>query len=102
MVILCFTLFYAGEPDMSQKIILALKLSSIVHGTTIDDGGRREVPPVPQNSNAGPDHEIWQRSSEFCEHQEVCKEKKPDSIFTQPGKIVIYQCQGIVSGYNFV
>ena len=57
MMILYFVLLTPGEPHMPEGIIMALKLSSTVHGTNISCGGRREAPAAVQDSDVSPDHE---------------------------------------------
>ena len=74
---------------MSEKIILTLKLSSTVHGTSKDDRRRREAPAAAQDSNVGADHEIYRKSSQFCEHQEVCENYTSSYIHTPPGKLYV-------------
>ena len=70
---------------MPERIILALKLSSTVHGTSTSDRKRREAP------DEGPDHEIYQKSSHFCGYQEVCEEFVPILDFTAPGMYIVYK-----------
>ena len=82
VIIKFYILFFAGEPDISEQIIMALRLSSNVHGTST---GR-------QDSDVDPDHEIYRRSSHFCGHQEVCEDtNNSDFRYTPPGKL-LYQC----------
>ena len=84
-------LYHVGEPNMPDRIIMALKLSSIVHGTSTSDRGRREAPAVAPKLDIGTDHKIYRKSSHLCGHQEVCEVYNPEFIYTQPGK-VLYQC----------
>ena len=73
---------------MSDKIIMALKLSSTVHSSTGNqDLVRREAPAAVQDSGVG-SHEIYRKSSQFCEHQEVCENHTSSFIYTPPGKCI--------------
>ena len=72
---------------MSDRIILALKLSSPVHGTSTDDRRSREAPAAAWDSDVGTDHKMYQKSSHFCEHQEVCEEYISNFRYTLPGKL---------------
>ena len=73
---------------MSEKIIMALKLSSTVHIST-GDRERREAPTAAWDSGVGTDHEIYRKSSHFCEHQEVCEDYIADFRYTLPGKLSV-------------
>ena len=64
-MIFYFALIHAGEPDMAEKIIMALKLSSTVHGTGTENQERRETPAAAWDSDVAPDHEIYRKSSLF-------------------------------------
>ena len=85
-IVYCFN---PGEPNISERIILALKLSSTVHGTSTHDRRRREAPAAAQESDVGADHEMYRKSSQFCEHQEVCENYTSPYIHTPPGKLYV-------------
>ena len=70
---------------MPEKIIMALKLSRTVHGTSTDDRGRREATAAASDSDVGPDHEIYRKLAHFCGHQEVCEDFISPFIHTPPG-----------------
>ena len=89
MMILYFPLLIPGEPDMPERIIMALKLSSTVHGANTSCQGRRETFTAVQDSDVGPDHEICQNSTQFCGHQEVCAEYISNFRYTPPGTISV-------------
>ena len=75
-----------GEPNMPERIILALKLSSTVHGTNTSCRGRQQTPAAAaKESDVGPDHEICQNLSQFCGHQEVCGAYIPPFRYVPPG-----------------
>ena len=63
MMILYFVLLTPGEPHMLEGIIMALKLSSTVHGTNISCRGGREAPAAAQDSDVSSDHEMYQNIS---------------------------------------
>ena len=94
MTSLYSTLLVPGEPNMPEKIIMALKLSRTVkcHDTSTDDRRRREGPNTAWDSHVGPDHEIYRKSSHFCGHQEVCEEYISDFRYTPPGKMPSFRC----------
>ena len=71
---------------MPERIIMALKLSSTVHGTGTGNRGRREASAAAWDSDVGTDHKMYQKSSHFCEHQEVCAEYISNFGYTLPGK----------------
>ena len=74
---------------MPERIIMALKLSSTVHGTSTGDRGRRDVPAGAWDSDVGPDHEIYRKSPHFCGHHDVCEEYISDFRYTPPGKMSV-------------
>ena len=64
---------------------MALKLSSTVHGTSTGNRGRREAPAAARDPGIGLDHDIYRKSSHFCEHREVCEEYISSFLYTPPG-----------------
>ena len=64
---------------------MALKLSSIVH-----------APAAAKDSGVGSDHQIYQKSSRFCGHQEVCEEYISPFNSTPPGNMYIMHGVSIV------
>ena len=79
---------YPGEPDTPEKIIMALKLSSTVHGTSTGERVRREAPAAVRDSDVDSDHDIYRKSSQICGHQEVCEEYTSHFKYTPPGKVL--------------
>ena len=83
-----FKLLIPGEPNMSERIVLALKLSSIVHGPSTGDLVRREALATAWDSDVGPDHELYKKSSHCFERQEVCENSTSSYVYTSPGNCV--------------
>ena len=90
----------AGEPNMPERIIMALKLSSTVYGKSTSDRGRREVPAAAQDSDSSPAHEIYRKSSHFCGHQKVCEEYTPEFRYTPSGKLYVVSVIHTEGMYN--
>ena len=79
-----FALHIPGEPNMPERIIMALKLSSTVL-----------APAAAKDSDVGLDHEIDRKSSHFCEHQDVCEEYTSQFKFTPPGNSMLTYIQRV-------
>ena len=63
---------------------MALELTSTVDDTSTSDRGRREVPAAARDSGVGLSHDIYRKSSHFCQHQEVCEDYAPKFLYTPP------------------